>query len=122
MFTVNDQDLIGRADIIPPYVARFTFVINGETFTYNKPVQYRYTHPVKGEIYQPLFVIPAINIASTPDLLIAKKGQARSKQIEVELYANRKLQTSSMDVEFKSENLSDDLIAELRELIGSERV
>ena len=52
MFTVNDQDLIGRADIIPPYVASFTFVINGVTLTYKKPVQYRYTHPVKGEIYQ----------------------------------------------------------------------
>lgn len=106
MFTVNDQALIGRADIIPPYVARFTFVINGVTLTYNKPVQYRFTHPVKGEIYQPLFVIPAINIASTPDLLIAKKGQTTSKQIEVELYANRKMQTSSTDVELKSENLS----------------
>ena len=106
MFTVNDQDLIGRADIIPPYVASFTFVINGVTLTYKKPVQYRYTHPVKGEIYQPLFVIPAINIASTPDLLIAKKGETATKAIGVELFANRKMQLSSIDVELKSETIS----------------
>ena len=106
MFTVNDQDLIGRADIIPPYVARFTFVINGVTLTYNKPVQYRYTHPVKGEIYQPLFVIPPINIASTPDLLIAKKGETATKAIGVELFANRRLQPASIDVELKSETIS----------------
>lgn len=106
MFTVEDQELIGKPDIIPPYVARFTFFINGTLFTYNKPVQYRYTHPVKGEIYQPLFVIPAFNIASTPDLLIAKKGQTTTKAIEVELFANRRMQTSSTDVELKSENIS----------------
>ena len=106
MFSVNDQTLIGHPDVIPPYVARFTFIINGISLSYYKPVQYRYTHPVKGEIYQPLFVIPPVNIASTPDLMIAKKGENATRAIEVELFANRRLENSSTDVELKSENIS----------------
>lgn len=106
MFTIDDQLLIGQPDVIPPYIARFTFSINGIYLSYYKPVQYRFTHPVKGEIYQPLFVIPPVNIASTPDLMIAKKGETTTKAIEVELFANRKLETSSTEVELKSGNIS----------------
>jgi LmbE family N-acetylglucosaminyl deacetylase len=105
MFTVNDQTLIGQPDIIPPYVVRFTFQVNGIDLSFYKAVQYKFTHPVKGEIYQPLFVIPPVNIASTPDLMIVKKGENVTRNIEVELFANRKLETSSIDVALHSENI-----------------
>jgi LmbE family N-acetylglucosaminyl deacetylase len=106
MFVVDDQLLIGQADITPPYIVRFTFEVNGSSLSFLKPVQYRYTHPIKGEIYQPLFVVPPITIASTPDLIIFKKGEVESKAVRVDLVANKKLESLSEEVELKSEHIS----------------
>lgn len=63
-FRVDDQELIGLPQSPPAYLARFELVIDGVTFEYNKPVQYKYTDPVKGEQYQPLIVIPPADRSS----------------------------------------------------------
>jgi LmbE family N-acetylglucosaminyl deacetylase len=105
MFTIEDQALIGLPQTMGEYVAKFSLTIDGNTVSFIKPVQYKYAHPVKGEIYQPLFVIPALTIASNPDLMIFKKGEQESKAVSVELVANRKLSMPELSVEMQSENL-----------------
>lgn len=103
MFTINDQQLVGRPDVIPPYTARFSFNFNGVDITLSKPVQYKYTHPVNGEIYQPLSVMPQVTIASNPDLMIFKKGESSAKEVAVQLFANKKM-NSALSVELRSQN------------------
>jgi LmbE family N-acetylglucosaminyl deacetylase len=105
MFTIEDQTLIGLPQTQGEYLAKFNFIIDGNSISFIKPVQYKYAHPVKGEIYQPLFVIPALTIASNPDLMIFKKGEKESKTVGVELVANRKLSMSGLDLELESQNL-----------------
>jgi hypothetical protein len=105
MFTIEDQTLIGLPQTMGEYVAKFSFNIDGNVISFIKPVQYKYAHPVKGEIYQPLFVIPALTIASNPDLMIFKKGEQESKTVAVELVANRKLSMPELSLEMQSENL-----------------
>ena len=57
-FVVNDQELIGKPESDPAFTAEFNLVINGQPFTFNRAVRYKYTDPVKGELYEPLVVIP----------------------------------------------------------------
>jgi LmbE family N-acetylglucosaminyl deacetylase len=106
MYTIEDQQLIGQPDVTPSYVVRYVFNVNGTLLSFSTPVQYKYTHPVKGEIYQPLFVIPPVTIASAPDLMIFKKGEPMSKAISVELFANKKLNSFSSEVELKSDHVA----------------
>jgi LmbE family N-acetylglucosaminyl deacetylase len=63
-YVVDQQELIGKPESDPSYVAQFYVTINGQPFTYNIPVRYKYTDPVRGELYEPLVVVPSESTAS----------------------------------------------------------
>jgi len=85
-FSVDDQMLIGQDQSAPAYTANFSFTINGLKLTAERPVQYKYVDPVKGELYQPFVVITPIIVSLTPDVVLNNIKLA-GKQI-----ANPKLQ------------------------------
>ncbi len=60
-FSITDQQLIGKAENDPLSV-NFNLTINNKPFTITKPIRYKFTDPVKGEIYQPVNVIPAFSV------------------------------------------------------------
>lgn len=90
-YNIDDQLLIGIPDVHPAYVASVNIHIAGEDFTINIPVQYKYTDPVKGEVYQPLTVVPPVSITASPHFLIFKDSQTRTQQLQVQLQANAPL-------------------------------
>ncbi len=69
-FDVADQKMIGKAENDPSYTATFVMNIEGEVFQFEKPVMYKFTDPVKGELYQPLFILPSVNISISPEFSI----------------------------------------------------
>jgi len=71
-FNVKDQQKIGQADVDPAYVANITVNIEGQDFHFAKSVKYKFTDPVRGEVYQPLVVLPSFSIRPNPSLLIVK--------------------------------------------------
>ncbi len=85
-FSVDDQMLIGQDQSAPAYTAYFSFTINGLKLTAERPVQYKYVDPVKGELYQPFVVITPIIVSLTPDVVL-NNIKVGGKQI-----ANPKLQ------------------------------
>ncbi|MBK6634652.1 MAG: PIG-L family deacetylase [Chitinophagaceae bacterium] len=70
-FNVTDQQQIGKGESDPLSVV-FSMLIEGKEFKFTKPVRYKYTDPVKGEIYQPVNIIPAFSVKSNPKLIINK--------------------------------------------------
>src|SRR5664279_3145036 len=50
-YNVQDQTLIGRPENPPALEAVFTLNISGEDLSLSQPVQFKYTDPVKGEIF-----------------------------------------------------------------------
>lgn len=62
MFVVKNQQLIGNADTRPAYEVNFTVNIEGQNFIIPKSIQYKYVDPVKGELYQPLQVLPIATV------------------------------------------------------------
>ena len=90
-FHIADQQMIGVADVEPAYVAKMIFTISGTDFTFEKPVKYRATDPVKGEVYQPLYVIPQATLTTSPDILIFDKKMKETRQVVVELHPNKNI-------------------------------
>jgi LmbE family N-acetylglucosaminyl deacetylase len=74
-FSVKDQQLIGKPQNDPAYSASFTFTINGTDITINKPVQYKFTDPVKGEMYEPFIVIHPLSITVQPSVVLTNIKQ-----------------------------------------------
>lgn len=103
MFVINDQQLIGQPDITPALVSHFDLSVENTPFKFDYPVQYKHTDPVKGELYQPLFVIPAATIVDAPDLLIMKKEANETKEVAVQVNANKKL-NSTASIDLRSNN------------------
>lgn len=62
-YNVSDQSKIGQANVDPAYTVDFTLNIYGKDFVFTKPVKYRFTDPVKGELYEPLVVVPPVLIS-----------------------------------------------------------
>lgn len=69
-FNVSDQKLIGMAQNKPSLEVVFVVNIGGEDFYIRRPVQYKFTDPVKGELFQPLVITPGLSIKADKSLLI----------------------------------------------------
>lgn len=91
-FNVEDQMLIGQDENKAAYFANFNFSINGVTFTDQKPVQYKYVDPVKGELYQPYIVITPIIVSLTPDVVLTNvvsgKKQIAKPKLQLQYKSN----------------------------------
>ena len=64
-FNVMDQTNIGRPDVEPSFFMIALLTIEGQDIELVRPVKYKFTDPVKGELYEPLVVLPPLVI--TPD-------------------------------------------------------
>ncbi len=59
-FKVSDRMLIGKAESDPSFIAKIYITLNGEKFILTRSVFHKYTDPVKGELYQPLSILPPV--------------------------------------------------------------
>lgn len=86
-FQVNDLQKIGQPDVDPACTANFSLTIQGVQLIVNCPVRYKYTDPVKGEIYQPLVVLPPVELRFVNDnnLIIGDTAT----RVQVQFYANK---------------------------------
>jgi len=81
-FNIEDQQLIGMPQT-NKYTASFQVNINGDVITYNVPIMYKYTDPVKGELYEPIQIVSPAFINNSPNLVIFsnnKKGEKHTLQ------------------------------------------
>lgn len=60
MYTVKDQNIRGAGESEDPLVVNFIVDIDGERFTFRRPVRHAFTDRVKGEQVQPLEILPPV--------------------------------------------------------------
>lgn len=82
-YEVNDQLLIGQADNHASFHAGFTVSIEGRDFEFIKPVKQKFTDPVRGEVYEPVVVVPPVLITPARGLLISASPEPRTVQFSV---------------------------------------
>ena len=90
-FKVDDQLKIGQPDVDPSLVARVSMTIEGQDFDYFATVKYKFTDPVKGELYEPLVVIPAADVSVLTDLSVFRIGSDNKFNQAVKARANKNL-------------------------------
>lgn len=83
-FNVKDQQLIGDPLSAPAYEAKFRVTVEGQEMVFSRPVQYKFTDPVKGEIYEPLTVLPPVTARFDPELTVFTDGEKKRFDVDVE--------------------------------------
>jgi hypothetical protein len=81
-FNVEDQQTIGLAENQPPQVT-FTVNIEGVPFSFDKPIRYKYTDPVRGELYQPVSIIPVADLKFDKDIYLLKERDTIQASLRV---------------------------------------
>ena len=76
MFIVNDYALIGKAENDPAFSVSIQLNIEGQVFSFNTPVYYKYTDPTKGDQYQPIAVVPAQEIKYDKEVYLTAPGKS----------------------------------------------
>ena len=87
-FVVKDRNKIGQPDVDPAWMANFVLRMGDFELPIQVPVQYKYTDPVKGEQYQPLAVLPAMELRFTQDNYLQREDSAA--EVAVQFFSNRK--------------------------------
>lgn len=71
-FNIPDIRYTGQPDVEPTFYAVTTINIEGSDIQFVKPVKYKFTDPVKGELYEPLVILPPFNVSPDQSLVITR--------------------------------------------------
>ncbi len=98
-FNVADQQKIGQPDADPAYEAVMNISIYGTSFRFNRPVRYKFTDPVRGELYWPLVVVPPAEFEFTETNNISVNDT--TAQTALHFSTNLRKDTSAYHVQLK---------------------
>ena len=87
MYRVDDQQNIGIPDVLRQVKMGFWIEINGTEISFEKNVVYKYNDDVKGEVYQPLDIVPIVTSSLAEKVYIFNND--RSKTITVKVKAGK---------------------------------
>jgi len=83
MYRVDDQNKIGIPDIIREIGVTFNIIINGVSIPFERNVIYKYNDDVKGEVYRPLDVIPAVSTSLLDKVVIFNTDKTRNVGVKI---------------------------------------
>lgn len=93
-YNVPQQFNIGLAENEPLSVS-FSMMIEGKEFIFVKPVRYKYTDPVKGELYMPVNIISPFFVNASPPLIVFNTNlKNQVKNINFLIQANKEIADS----------------------------
>jgi hypothetical protein len=78
-FDVRKQEQIGKPQN-GSITALFQVKINGTIYEFTRPVMYKSTDPVKGELYQPVQLVHPVFLNSSPSLVIFSNNKKSEKR------------------------------------------
>ena len=81
-FVVNDQLQIGKGEN-DPWSLDFSMMVYDKEIIFTKPIRYKYTDPVKGELYQPVSILPFADIKTDKDLYLVNKNDSLVVDLKV---------------------------------------
>ena len=87
MYQVDNQENIGIPDVIRQVKVGFWIAINGVEIPFERNVVYKYNDDVKGEVYQPLDIVPVATSSFTEKVYIFNND--RSKLVTVKVKAGK---------------------------------
>lgn len=104
MFIVNDQMQIGKAENDPSFNGTVAINIAGKLFYYNFPIQYKYLDLTKGDVYQPIAVIPEQEIKYEKEFYL-NKGTAPVNVAYQNIHHQGKIERITFQMKLASDTL-----------------
>ncbi|WP_396191780.1 PIG-L family deacetylase [Flavobacterium sp.] len=83
MYVVNNQENIGKPDVIRQIKVTFLIEIDGVTIPFDRNVVYKYNDDVKGEVYQPLDVVPAVTSSIQEKVYIFPNNKEKAVTVKI---------------------------------------
>lgn len=97
MYRVDNQENIGLPDVLRPIKIIFTIDVNGVSIPFERNVVYKYNDDVKGEVYQPLDIVPAVTSSFAEKVYIFNND--KDKTITVKVNAGKDSATGNIKLE-----------------------
>lgn len=91
LFTVTDPALIGMPENTPAILIDIEILVGGELLTFTTPVKYKWTDPVKGELFRPFEIVPPVFLNLPDPVMIFKDGSPRQVKVLVKSNADNLL-------------------------------
>ena len=98
MYRVDNQENIGIPDVIRSVKTIFLIEISGTTIPFERNIVYKYNDNVKGEVYQPLDIIPMATSSLGEKVYIFNSDKSRSVTVKVKAGKNNINGVVSLDL------------------------
>ncbi|WP_079717480.1 PIG-L family deacetylase [Parapedobacter luteus] len=80
-FVVDRQEDVGRPGNSDNPTTTVALRINGQELTFERPIVYKYTHPVRGEVYEPLAIAPKITANLGQKALVFNGSEPKTLEV-----------------------------------------
>ncbi|MCY7349708.1 MAG: PIG-L family deacetylase [Cytophagaceae bacterium] len=97
-FNVSDITLVGYPQKPADLQVAFTFNVAGTPLTLRQPISYKFTDPVKGELYRPLEVRPAVTVDLAEKVYVFADAQPKTVELLVKSARANQSGQVSLDV------------------------
>lgn len=123
LYTVKNTEWIGKPQNDAPLHVKFVVSVNTVTFTVDRELTYKYTDPVKGELYRPFEILPPATVqlpekafvfsGSAPKTIsVLIKANASNVQGKLFLESTGNFSVTLKQPEFNLKNKGDELLLE----------
>jgi len=89
MFKIDDQQLIGYPEKPGSATIDFSFRISDQEISYQRPAVFKYTDQVRGEVYQPLIVAPAVTASIADKAYVFSGNTAKTIQVLLKSFRDK---------------------------------
>jgi LmbE family N-acetylglucosaminyl deacetylase len=86
VFAVPTQDQIGAPENLTTIPVLFTLIIDGNYFPLFRPVEYKWTDRVKGELYRPFVTLPPVTANIAENVFIFSNEQAKPVRVSLKAH------------------------------------
>ncbi len=120
LFQVMDETIYCAAEGLPSIFARFSFLIDGQSFELMVPVTYKWRDPSYGERRRPLIAAPELTASFEQNQLLMKEGGQKEIRVKVKNFKDSlstkliikapegwRVSPSEFDVNFKSKHAEE---------------
>ncbi len=109
IFNVTNKKLIGQPENNPAVTFTMSFSVNGERVDVQSPLVYKWTDPVKGELWRPFEIVPLVFVNLTERVLLFKDQSPKDVSVLLKSSADQMLSGKlklSMPTGWRSEPVS----------------
>jgi LmbE family N-acetylglucosaminyl deacetylase len=106
-FRVTDQRKIGLPENPPAYAVNFQVEIEGVPMSFLRPVMFKSTDPVKGELFQPLSVVPPLSLNTSPGVMLFRNDRQSTRPFQLNATAYTEIPPSAARISYEFGNSSE---------------